>query len=300
MRFTKMQGTGNDYVYVDCTSESVSDASSVARLVSDRHYGIGSDGLILIKQSDKADFFMEMYNADGSRAQMCGNGIRCVAKYVYDKRLTSKTHIAIDTPAGVKYIELKIDEKTDTAVSARVNMGSPALDADIIPVLLKGEDIKLRFNNSDDGFMLLKNAVINKPLKVCGNEYAVTCVSMGNPHCVVFVEDDFDLQAFKIENTAPAFENHEMFPERINTEFVKVLDKNNLEMRVWERGANETLACGTGACASLVAAVLNGLAADKAMLHLRGGDLEIEWDRQKNIVFMNGPAVTVFEGEINI
>ncbi|MDD6797822.1 MAG: diaminopimelate epimerase [Clostridia bacterium] len=294
MKFTKMQGAGNDYVYVDCTKEPLANAGEVARFVSDRHFGIGSDGLILIKPSDKADFFMEMYNSDGSRAQMCGNGIRCVAKYVYDYGLTTKKNIAIDTLAGVKYIELNVDENSGKAVSARVNMGSPVLEAAQIPVRIGGEDIKGILDTT------IKNAVVNRPLNVSGNEYNVTCVSMGNPHCVVFTEDDFDMKAFKIEQIAPAFENHEQFPERINTEFIKVIDRKNLEMRVWERGAGETFACGTGACASLVAAVLNGLADDKATLHLLGGDLEIEWNRKENLVFMEGPAVTVFEGEIDI
>lgn len=294
MKFTKMQGAGNDYVYVDCTVEPIDNAEAVARFVSDRHFGIGSDGLVLIKKSDRADFFMAMYNADGSQAQMCGNAIRCVAKYVYDNGLTDKKSIAIDTLAGIKYIELNIDENSNKAVSAVVNMGRPILKSSEIPVKLSGQNISGVLDTD------IEDAVVNNKLVVSGKEYNVTCVSMGNPHCVVFVDDDFDMDNFKIEDTAPAFENHEMFPERINTEFVKVRDRQNLIMRVWERGAGETLACGTGACAVLVAAVLNGLSDDSAVVHLLGGDLKIKWDRKNNLVYMEGPAVTVFEGCIDI
>lgn len=294
MKFTKMHGAGNDYVYVDCTTQTLDNAGAAARFVSDRHFGIGSDGLVLIKSSDKADFFMAMYNADGSQAQMCGNAIRCVAKYVYDNKMTDKKNIVIDTLSGLKYIELNIDEKTDKVISVRVNMGSPVLEASEIPVKLKGGNITGVLDTE------IKNAVVNRPLVVSGVEYNVTCVSMGNPHCVVFTGDDFDMDGFRIEQTAPAFENHDMFPERINTEFIKISNRKNLIMRVWERGAGETFACGTGACAALVAAVLNGLSDDKATLHLLGGDLLIEWDRRQNAVFMEGPAVTVFEGEIDI
>lgn len=294
MKFTKMQGAGNDYVYVDCTVEPIDNAEAVARFVSDRHFGIGSDGLVLIKKSDRADFFMAMYNADGSQAQMCGNAIRCVAKYVYDNGLTDKKSIAIDTLAGIKYIELNIDENSNKAVSAVVNMGSPILKSSEIPVKLSGQNISGVLDTD------IEDAVVNNKLVVSGKEYNVTCVSMGNPHCVVFVDDDFDMDNFQIEDTAPAFENHEMFPERINTEFVKVRDRQNLIMRVWERGAGETLACGTGACAVLVAAVLNDLSDDSAVVHLLGGDLKIKWDRKNNLVYMEGPAVTVFEGCIDI
>lgn len=294
MKFTKMQGAGNDYIYVDCTVEPIDNAEAVARFVSDRHFGIGSDGLVLIKKSDRADFFMAMYNADGSQAQMCGNAIRCVAKYVYDNGLTDKKSIAIDTLAGIKYIELNIDENSNKAVSAVVNMGSPILKSSEIPVKLPGQNISGVLDTD------IEDAVVNNKLVVSGKEYNVTCISMGNPHCVVFVDDDFDMDNFQIEDTAPAFENHEMFPERINTEFVKVRDRQNLIMRVWERGAGETLACGTGACAVLVAAVLNGLSDDSAVVHLLGGDLKIKWDRKNNLVYMEGPAVTVFEGCIDI
>ena len=294
MRFTKMHGAGNDYVYVDCTKSQLDNAGAVARFVSDRHFGIGSDGLILIKPSDKADFFMEMYNSDGSRAQMCGNGIRCVAKYVYDYRLTDKKELAIDTLAGIKYIQLNVDHVTDKVVSVRVNMGSPILKASEVPVNISGKDIE---GITED---IIRDAVVSETLTVAGRDYKVTCVSMGNPHCVVFMDDDFDMDGFKIEELGPLFENHKAFPERINTEFIKVIDKNNLLMRVWERGAGETLACGTGCCASLVAAVLNGFTDDEAVLHVLGGKLNISWDRKENMVYMEGPAVTVFDGDIDI
>ncbi len=277
MKFTKMQGCGNDYVYVDCTSKTLDNPAAVAIKVSDRHFGIGSDGLILIKSSDKADFFMEMYNQDGSRSAMCGNGIRCVGKFVYDKQLTDKTSIAIDTLAGIKYLDLNVEN--GKVASVKVNMGSPILEADKIPVV------------SD------KCPVINEPINVAGKEYRMTCVSMGNPHAIVYVDSTDDLPLDKI---GPLFENHPKFPERTNTEFIQVLGRDSLKMRVWERGSGETLACGTGACASLVASVLNGVSDNKATLHLLGGDLKIEWNREKNLVFMEGPAVTVFEGEIDI
>lgn len=237
---------------------------------------------------------MEMYNSDGSRAQMCGNGIRCVAKYVYDYRLTDKKELAIDTLAGIKYIQLNVDPATDRVVSVRVNMGSPILKASDIPVNISGKDIEGITKDT------IRDAVVSETLTVAGRDYKVTCVSMGNPHCVVFMDDDFDMDNFKIEELGPLFENHKAFPERINTEFIKVIDKNNLLMRVWERGAGETLACGTGCCASLVAAVLNGLTEDEAVLHVLGGKLNISWNRKENTVYMEGPAVTVFDGDIDI
>lgn len=277
MKFTKMQGCGNDYVYVDCTHQEITNPGEIAKKVSDRHFGIGSDGLILIKKSPRADFFMEMYNSDGSRAQMCGNGIRCVGKYVYDKGLTQKTQIDIDTLAGIKHLTLNV---TDGKVSTvKVDMGSPILRAADIPVLSENE------------------RVISEKMTVNQKEYEVTCVSMGNPHAVVYVDSTDTLP---LEKIGPQFENYERFPERINTEFVQVVDRDNLKMRVWERGAGETLACGTGACASLVATILNGKCNDTAELHLLGGDLKITWDRQKDTVYMEGPAETVFEGEIDL
>lgn len=277
MKFTKMQGIGNDYVYVDCTKESLENPSEIAKIVSDRHFGIGSDGLILIKSSDKADFFMEMYNADGSQAEMCGNGMRCVGKFVYDKGLTDKTSIAVDTLVGIKYLDLTVvDGKVKTV---RVNMGSPILEPNLIPVV------------SD------KDKFINEVVSVDGKEYNMTCVSMGNPHAIVYVDNTENLP---IEEIGPKFEFHEIFPKRTNTEFIEIVDRSHLKMRVWERGSGETLACGTGACASLVATVLNGLCETKATLHLLGGDLLIEWNQDENVVYMEGAATTVFEGEIEI
>ncbi len=279
MKFTKMQGLGNDYVYVDCTKELLDNPAEIAVKVSDRHFGIGSDGLILIKASDKADFYMEMYNADGSRSAMCGNGIRCVGKYVYDFGLTDKTEVAIDTAAGIKYLTLMV--KDGKVEKVRVNMGAPLLKPEQIPTTLDKD----------------KDMVINTYMNVLGKEYKVTCVSMGNPHAITYVEDE---RAVDIETVGPVFENHEVFPERTNTEFIRIADRDNLYMRVWERGSGETLACGTGACATAVATALNGLCNDKVTVHLLGGNLEIEWDRVANIVYMTGPAITVYNGEIEL
>lgn len=275
MKFTKMEGLGNDYVYVNCFRETVDNPSEVAKKVSDRHFGIGSDGLILIKPSEVADFRMDMYNADGSQAEMCGNGIRCVAKYVYDYGLTDKTSISIETLAGIKYLDLQV---TDGKVSLiTVNMGSPELIPDKIPVI------------SDS------KRVVDEPIEVDGTTYKMTCVSMGNPHCIVFVEDT---ASFPLETVGPLFENHERFPKRVNTEFIQLLDRKTVNMRVWERGSGETLACGTGACASAVACILNGLTEDEITLHLLGGDLIVRWDQEDNLVYMTGPARVVFDGEI--
>ncbi len=275
MKFTKMEGLGNDYVYVNCFRETVDNPSEVAKKVSDRHFGIGSDGLILIKPSEVADFRMDMYNADGSQAEMCGNGIRCVAKYVYDYGLTDKTSISIETLAGIKYLDLQV---TDGKVSLiTVNMGSPELIPDKIPVI------------SDS------TRVVDEPIEVDGTTYKMTCVSMGNPHCIVFVDDT---ASFPLETVGPLFENHERFPKRVNTEFIQLLDRKTVNMRVWERGSGETLACGTGACASAVACILNGLTEDEITLHLLGGDLIVRWDQEENLVYMTGPARVVFDGEI--
>ena len=275
MKFTKMEGLGNDYVYVNCFQETVDNPSEVAKKVSDRHFGIGSDGLILIKPSEVADFRMDMYNADGSQAEMCGNGIRCVAKYVYDYGLTDKTSISIETLAGIKYLDLQV---TDGKVSLiTVNMGSPELIPDKIPVI----------SNS--------TRVVDEPIEVDGTTYKMTCVSMGNPHCIVFVDDT---ASFPLETVGPLFENHERFPKRVNTEFIQLLDRKTVNMRVWERGSGETLACGTGACASAVACILNGLTEDEITLHLLGGDLIVRWDQEENLVYMTGPARVVFDGEI--
>lgn len=278
MKFTKMHGIGNDYVYVNCLEETVENPEAVARFVSDRHFGIGSDGLILIKPSKTADFQMDMYNADGSSSQMCGNGIRCVAKYVYDYGLTDKTEVDIETKAGIKHIVLTVEDQK--AVKARVDMGEPILELAKIPVKGEGE----RF--------------IDRPVFVDGKEYRMTCVSMGNPHAVVFMEEP--VKDLDLEKIGPKFEFHEYFPERVNTEFMNVLDRRTMDMRVWERGSGETLACGTGTCASVVAAVLNDLTERQVLVHLLGGDLEILWDEKDNHVYMTGAAETVFEGEIDL
>ncbi|EOS39434.1 diaminopimelate epimerase [Lachnospiraceae bacterium 29-91] len=274
MRFTKMQGLGNDYVYVNCFEETVAHPSETAVQVSDRHFGIGADGLILIKPSTKADFEMEMYNADGSRGEMCGNGIRCVAKYVYDYGLTDQTHISIETLGGIKYLDLIVEEGRVRLV--KVDMGSPVLEAEQIPIIGLG------------------NRVLDETIRVDDMEYRITGVSMGNPHGVVFLKDVKNLE---IEKIGPLFEHHECFPNRVNTEFVHVLDRHTAEMRVWERGSGETLACGTGACAVAVACVLNGLTEEEVTVKLLGGELQIRWDREKDRVYMTGPAEVVFDGE---
>lgn len=278
MKFTKMHGIGNDYVYVDCTKEELRQPGEVSRFVSDRHFGIGSDGLILIKKSDVADFQMAMYNADGSQGEMCGNGIRCVAKYVYDHGLTDKDEISIETLAGIKYLKLTIENGKVSKV--RVNMGEPILEPEKIPVIADAKD------------------VVSAPIEVCGQEWKMTCVSMGNPHAVIFI--DTPVKEFPLEKIGPHFENHERFPSRTNTEFVRVLDRCTMEMRVWERGSGETLACGTGTCATAVAAVLNGLCGRQVTVHLLGGDLEIEWNEADNCVYMTGSATTVFDGEMEL
>lgn len=276
MKFTKMHGIGNDYVYVNCLEEEVKNPEEVAKFVSDRHFGIGSDGLILIKSSQTADFEMAMYNADGSRGEMCGNGIRCVAKYVYDHGLTDKTSISVETLAGIKYLDLTVKDGKVSLV--KVNMGAPQLVAEKIPVLTEGEQ------------------AVEVPLEVEGNTYQMTCVSMGNPHCVIFMEED--VRNLDLEAMGPAFENHPRFPKRINTEFVNVLDRHTLRMRVWERGSGETLACGTGACATAVAAMINGRAEREVTVQLSGGDLHIAWEGGDTPVYMTGPAVTVFDGDV--
>lgn len=281
MEFTKMHGCGNDYVYVDCTQNELNNPGEIAVKVSDRHFGIGSDGLILIKKSDKADFFMEMYNADGSQGKMCGNGIRCVGKYVYDNGLTSKTDISVETLSGIKYLKLNVADGRVKTVC--VNMGSPILNASDIPV---------KTELSDNG-----KTVINKPINIDGKIYEMTCVSMGNPHAVVFVDSTDE---FPVDVIGPKFENNPVFPERTNTEFVELVDRTHLKMRVWERGSGETFACGTGTCATVVAAVLNGLCDNSVEVKLLGGILNITWDRNENVVYMEGPAETVFKGTIEI
>ena len=277
MKFTKMHGLGNDYVYVNCFEEKIDNPPAVARFVSDRHFGIGSDGLIMINPSKVADFEMEMYNADGSRGEMCGNGIRCVAKYVYDYGLTDKTQISVETLGGIKYLDLTVEDGKVALV--KVDMGKPELKAELIPIVSDNEQ------------------VLDEPIEVDGKEYRMTGVSMGNPHTVIYVDDVKNLD---LETIGPKFENHERFPKRINTEFVRCIDRHTVEMRVWERGSGETLACGTGACAVAVASILNNLTDTQVTVKLLGGDLQIEWDREKDRVFMTGPAKVVFDGVIDI
>lgn len=277
MKFTKMQGCGNDYIYINCFKEEIKNIKELAIKLSDRHFGIGSDGIILIKSSDKADFKMDMYNADGSQAQMCGNGIRCVAKYVYDYGLTNKTNISIETLAGIKYLDLQIENKKVKMVT--VDMGSPITAPKEIPVI------------SD------KDIILEQPIEIDNKIYQMTCVSMGNPHAVIWVDDT---KKIDIEKIGTLFENNELFPEKTNAEFIHVIDKNTIDMRVWERGSGETLACGTGACASVVACVLNGKTDEKVTVKLLGGELIIYYNRKNNKVFMTGPAIKVFDGEINL
>ena len=286
MKFTKMHGCGNDYVYVDCTKEVIPNISETAIRVSDRHFGIGSDGLILIKASDVADFEMDMYNADGSRGKMCGNGIRCVAKYVYDHGLTDKTTITVNTPSGVKTLKLTVEDGKVSKV--RVDMGEPELIPAHVPV--KASVLGL----ADDR----REAIVAEPLEIKGRSYDITCVSMGNPHCITFIEED--VRDFPLEAVGPVFEKHELFPERVNTEFINVIDKDHLRMRVWERGSGETLACGTGACAVAVASYLNGFTGRSVDIELLGGHLEVVYDEKTNHVFMTGPATEVFSGEIDL
>ena len=277
MKFTKMHGIGNDYVYVNCFEESVKNPAEVSKFVSDRHFGIGSDGLILISPSAIADFRMNIYNADGSQAEMCGNGIRCVAKYVYDYGLTDKTEISVETLAGIKYLRLQVEN--GKVASVEVNMGAPILEPKEIPVAVE------------------ESPVVNVPVEVKGKIYHMTCVSMGNPHAIIFMNNVKDLDIAAI---GPYFENHTVFPKRTNTEFLEVLDRNTVNMRVWERGSDETLACGTGACATTVACILNDKTENEVTVHLLGGDLKIRWDREANQVYMTGPATVVFDGEITL
>ena len=276
MKFIKMQGAGNDYIYVDCTKKLLKNPSKTAIKVSERHFGIGSDGMILIKSSDKADFFMEMYNADGSQGKMCGNGIRCVGKYVYDNKMTDKTTITVETLSGIKTLVLNVED--DKVKTVRVNMGSPILESAKVPVVSE------------------KDKVIDEPVMVNNKEYRITCVSMGNPHAITFVDD---IDSLDIEHIGPMFEKKEIFPEQVNTEFIQVVSRDVIKMRVWERGSGETLACGTGACASVVACVLNGLTEDKVTVKLLGGDLFIEYNRDEDAVYMTGPARITFTGEFN-
>ena len=280
MRFTKMEGCGNDYIYVDITERPLRDPAAFAVKYSDRHFGIGSDGLITIGRSENADFFMRIYNADGSEGTMCGNGIRCVAKYVYDKGLTDRDEISVETLGGIKVIRMNIED--GKAVSARVDMGVPSLRAADVPVVFPGPDGKPL------------SEVKAEPVRIAGRDWEMTCVSVGNPHAVVWCEDP---EALDLEKTGPLFDHHEMFPERVNTEFIRVIDRGNIQMRVWERGSGETIACGTGATASAYACMVNGKCDEAVRVFLRGGELLIEYDRETGHLFMTGPAKTVFEGE---
>lgn len=282
MKFTKMEGCGNDYIYVDGAKEQIPQEKKyeLVQRLSDRHFGIGGDGVIFINPSDQADFEMEMYNMDGSRSEMCGNGMRCVGKYVYDHGLTDQTSLSVISCGKIKYLQLQVDETTGKVSAVKVNMGMPVLEAAEIPVVAP------------------LSPVINETIVVDGEEYRMTCVSMGNPHAVIFVDEMIDDE--KMLRVGPKFENHERFPNRTNTEFVEIVNRNYVKMRVWERGSGETLACGTGACAVAVACVLNGLTQEQVEVELLGGNLQIEWDRQTNLVSMTGPATTVFEGEMEL
>jgi diaminopimelate epimerase len=274
MKFTKMHGLGNDYIYINCFTETVADPASLAVKMSDRHFGVGSDGIVLIMPSEKADARMRMFNADGSEAEMCGNAIRCVGKFLYDRQIVPKQELSIETKAGIKNLNLTINGSKTELV--RVDMGEPVLQSDIVPVTGN------------------KRQIIHEPISVNGHDYHYTAVSMGNPHCVIFVPEICDDQVLK---DGPLLEVHPFFPKKINVEFVKVIADDLLQMRVWERGSGETLACGTGASATVVAAILNHLTGRRVTVKLLGGDLIIEWDEATNHVFMTGPAVEVFEGE---
>lgn len=278
MKFTKMHGISNDYIYVNCFEEKVENPEQVSIYVSDRRTGIGSDGLVLIMPSDKADFKMRIFNADGSEAMMCGNATRCIGKYVYDKGLTNKTEITLETNSGIKYLTLYPENGKVEFVT--VDMGKAILLPKDIPV------------KSD------KERFISEPVTVNGKEYKITCVSMGNPHAVVYMDN---IDSLELEKNGPSFENHELFPDRINTEFIEVTDSHNLKMRVWERGSGETFACGTGACASVVASVLNGFCkmGEEVTVHLRGGDLKITYNNDETVI-MKGPAAIICDGDIDV
>ena len=278
--FTKMHGISNDYIYVNAFETPLADPASVSLKISDRRTGIGGDGLILICPSETAHARMEMYNADGSRGEMCGNGIRCVGKYIYDHGIATDNPLRVDTDAGLKVLSLAIENGRVARVT--VDMGEPILDGPQIPVAVEGQG---------------QVQVIDQPLSVDGQSYQVTCVSMGNPHCVIFVDE---VESLELEKIGPPFERHSFFPNRVNTEFIQIVNPAELNMRVWERGSGETWACGTGACAAAVAAVLNHKADRRVTVHLRGGDLDIEWRLADNHVYMTGAAEEVFEGIVEI
>lgn len=274
MRFTKMQGIGNDYIYVNCFEEIVRQPSELAIAMSQPHFGVGADGLVLIEPSDVADFGMRIFNSDGSESEMCGNATRCIGKYVYERGLTSKTELTLMTGAGLKQLSLRA--RAGKVHAVRVDMGSPELDPRRVPVDLPGE------------------IVLGYPLAEGGRTWRIHCVSMGNPHCVIFVDDPDDLDLPMI---GPLLENNPIFPRRTNVEFVRVINRHLLRMRVWERGSGETLACGTGACAALVAAVLTGRADRDAAVRLQGGELALTWSPEDNHVYQEGPAAFVFDGD---
>lgn len=277
MNFTKMHGAGNDYIYIDCFSQDVENPTELSKKLSDRHFGVGADGIVLIKPSVIADCFMDIYNADGSRAKMCGNAVRCTAKYIYDNR-KKKSTVKIDTLSGLKTVEISL--KNGVSTGGTVNMGKP---------IFNGRQIPTRYGDS-----IVKNKILN----IENENYEITCVSVGNPHCVVFHKD---IDKLDLNRLGTLFENHEMFPDRINTEFTQILDENHLKMRVWERGSGETLACGTGACAVCVASVLNGFCRKNEEIHIQavGGRLTVKWCEDDNI-YLSGEAVEVFKGEINL
>ena len=276
MKFTKWQGCGNDFLLIDCREKELADYGAFAKKSCDRHFGVGGDGVLVILDSDKADFRMRIFNADSSEAEMCGNGIRCFARYLYDNHITDKKKFTVETGAGILVPE--IVEKDGVVTGVRVDMGEPVLEADKIPMAGYGN-----------------RRVVNEPVEVAGRKWNITGVSMGNPHCVVFVDD---IKTTPIEEVGPIFEVQERYPKKTNTEFVQVLDRQHMRMRVWERGAAITLACGTGACATLTAAVLNGKTDRRAEITLDGGKLDIEWSEKDNHIYMTGPAVQVFAGEV--
>jgi len=287
LEFTKMQGIGNDYVYIDCTKKELEKPEKISKIVSDRNFGIGSDGLILIKNSKIADFKMEIYNADGSQAEMCGNGIRCVAKFVYDKGLTEKTKLKIETLAGIKELELNVENGKVKTV--KVDMGEPILEAEKIPVYI---DEKMKTEG-----ITPTSVIKNLKLEAYNQNFTFTCVSMGNPHAITFIDN---VEKFDVKKFGSVFEVAKAFPKKSNIEFVEIIDKENINMRVWERGSGETMACGTGSCASVVACILNNKTSNKVKVHLLGGELYIEWNKENNHIYMTGPAEIVFEGKIEI
>jgi diaminopimelate epimerase len=280
MKFTKMHGIGNDYVYVNMFEETVDNPAEVAIKVSDRHFGIGGDGLILIGPSEKAPVRMRMFNADGSEAEMCGNGLRCVGKFVFDRKIVEGTSFPVETGAGILNVEITPDDN-GLAKAARINMGEPHLTRGEIPMQGPADE-----------------RAVKQGLQIKDREFEFTAVSMGNPHCVIFLEEDLD--AFEIERYGPEIENHTLFPQRINVEFVTQQAENELCQRTWERGCAETLACGTGASAVCVAANLLGLCGRNTLIHLKGGDLNLEWSEEDNCIYKTGPATEVFSGEIKL